>query len=68
MYTVLKRSGEVVPFQIERIINAIKKAFEATKVPYTDNVLEFIALKVTADFAPKVRNDIIEVESIQDSV
>ena len=68
MYTVLKRSGEIVPFQIERIINAIKKAFEATKVPYTDNVLEFIALKVTADFAPKVRNDIIEVESIQDSV
>ena len=68
MYTVLKRSGEVVPFQIERIINAIRKAFEATKVPYTDNVLEFIALKVTADFAPKVKNDIIEVESIQDSV
>ena len=33
MYTVLKRSGEVVPFQIERIINAIKKAFEQQILP-----------------------------------
>ena len=68
MYKVKKRDGKIVPFEIEKIEVAIKKAFDAEKVNYDESIIDFIALKVTADFAPKVKNNIIGVEDIQDSV
>ena len=68
MYQVIKRDGRRVDFNITRISNAITKAFEATKVPYTADVINLLSLQVTADYAPKVKNDSIEVETIQDSV
>ena len=68
MYKVRKRDGKIVPFEIEKIKDAIKKAFEAEKVNYDENVIDFLALKVTAEFADKVKDNIIDVESIQDSV
>jgi len=68
MYKVRKRDGKVVPFEIEKIKNAIKKAFEAEDVNYDENVIDFIALKVTAAFEPSIKNNIIDVEVIQDNV
>ena len=68
MYRVSKRDGKVVDFDIRKIIDAIRKAFEATGVSYNENVLDFIALKVTSDFQEKIKDDLVQVESIQDSV
>ncbi len=68
MYKVRKREGKIVPFDIEKIKNAMKKAFEAKNVKYDDDVLDFLALKTTADFQSKVKDNIIDVEDIQDSV
>ena len=68
MYKVRKREGKVVNFEIEKIKEAINKAFEAEEVNYTEDIIDFLALKVTADFAPKVKDNIIKVEDIQDSV
>jgi len=68
MYKVKKRSGRSVEFKIEKIKNAMKKAFEAEKVAVDDNVLDFMALKVTSDFQDKIKDDKIAVEDIQDSV
>lgn len=68
MYKVRKRDGKVVQFEIEKIKDAIKKAFEAEKVNYDENVIDFIALKVTAAFEPSIKNNIIDVEVIQDNV
>ena len=68
MYKVKKRNGKIVEFKIEKISNAIKSAFEAENKEFTDNVIDFIALKVTANFEPKIVNGIISVEDIQDSV
>ena len=68
MYNVVKRDGRSVEFNITRICNAITKAFDATGIPYSPDVINLLALQVTADFAPKVSNDQIEVEAIQDSV
>ena len=68
MYKVRKRDGKVVPFEIEKIKNAIKKAFEAEKVNYDENVIDFISLKVTAAFEPSIKNNIVDVETIQDNV
>ncbi|MCI8394444.1 MAG: ribonucleoside triphosphate reductase [Bacilli bacterium] len=68
MYKVRKREGKIVRFDLEKIKNAIKKAFDAEKRKYDDDVIDFIALKVTSDFEPKLEGDIIRVEDIQDSV
>ena len=54
MYHVVKRDGSIVDFNIDKIKVAIIKAFEATNKEYDENVIDFIALKVTADFAKKV--------------
>ena len=68
MYNVVKRDGRSVDFNITRISNAITKAFDATGIPYSPDVIDLLALRVTADFAPKVDHDLIGVEAIQDSV
>ena len=68
MYQVLKRDGKIASFEIEKISAAIKKAFEAMDRDFTANIIDFLALKVTADFEPKIKNELISVEDIQDSV
>ncbi len=68
MYKVRKRDGKIVPFELQKITEAIKKAFEAEETNYDDNVIDFLGLKVTADFNDKVKNNIIDIEDIQDSV
>ena len=68
MYDVIKRDGKIANFNISKIANAIKMAFDACKKQYNQDTIDFLALKVTADFEPKVENDRISVEKIQDSV
>ena len=68
MYKVVKRDGQITEFDIYKISAAITKAFEALNKQYTPNVIDFLALKVTANFEPKIKNDLIQVEDIQDSV
>ena len=68
MYKVIKRDGQVVEFDIKKIANAITKAFTAKERQYCESVIDFLALKVTADFEPKIKDEKIAVEDIQDSV
>lgn len=68
MYSVVKRDGKEVGFDIKKITYAIEKAFSSINKEYDENVIDFIALKVTSDFASKVNNQKISVEDIQDSV
>lgn len=68
MYKVRKRNGKVVNFEITKISNAMKKAFEASEKNYDDDMIDFLAIKVTSDFENKVKDNIISVEDIQDSV
>ena len=68
MYTVLKRDGKIVEFDIKKISDAISLAFEAQERNYLPSIIELLALKVTADFEPKIRDGHITVEDIQDSV
>ena len=68
MYQVIKRDGKIVDFDITKIANAIKKAFEATNTEYNDSVIDFLALKVSADFLPKIKDGKVAVEDVQDSV
>ncbi|MBQ7383728.1 MAG: ribonucleoside triphosphate reductase [Clostridia bacterium] len=68
MYQVLKRDGKVVDFKMEKISEAIKLAFEAQEKNYHPDVIDLLGLKVTADFEPKIKEGLIAVEDIQDSV
>ncbi|MBO4573655.1 MAG: ribonucleoside triphosphate reductase [Clostridia bacterium] len=68
MYQVIKRDGYLVDFDIQKISLAITKAFDALGKQYHPSVIDFLALKVTADFENKVKDGKIAVEDIQDSV
>ena len=68
MYAVLKRNGQVVEFSLSKITQAITLAFDAQQRQYNSDIIDFLALKVTADFEPKIKDHNIAVEDIQDSV
>ncbi len=68
MIQVLKRDGSRVGFTLSKINDVIMKAFTATHMKYNDDVVDLLALRVTADFQSKVRDGAIYVEDIQDSV
>ena len=68
MYRVLKRDGSTVDFDVTKISAAMIKAFEAQEKQYHPSVINLLALQVTSDFEPKIKNDTIAVEDIQDSV
>jgi len=68
MYQVIKRDGKIAEFSITKIANAIKKAFDAQGKNYHQDIIDFLALKVTSDYQDKIENGYITVEAIQDSV
>ena len=68
MITVIKRDESKQEFKIGKISTAIEKAFMAEHKFYTKDIIDMLALRVTADFNRKIHNDEISVEDIQDSV
>ena len=68
MYQVVKRDGKVADFDLAKIGVAIQKAFEAQAKQYNQDIINLLALRVTADYEDKIKDDKIGVEEIQDSV
>ncbi len=68
MYQVTKRDGTVAEFNINKISAAIAKAFDAQGKQYHPSVMDMLALRTTADFESKIKDGLIAVEDIQDSV
>ena len=68
MLQVRKRDGQIKGFEIKKIENAIERAFLAEHKYYNQDIISMLALRTTADFNSKVKNDIVDVEDIQDSV
>lgn len=68
MFQVEKRDGTIAKFQMKKITDAIGKAFGAKDMQFSDDMLQMLALRVTADFQSKIKDGKISVESIQDSV
>ncbi len=68
MYQVIKRDGQIADFDISKISSAITKAFEANDKQYNPNIIDLLALRVTADFESKIKDGTVSVEDIQDSV
>ena len=67
MYQVKKRNGQIIDFKLSKISQAIIGAFTELNKPYTDDVIDMLSLKVTADFMDKIHDGIVSVEDIQDS-
>ena len=68
MYRVLKRDGGTVDFDVSKISAAIEKAFVGCEKQYHPTVIDMLALRVTSDFEGKIKDEVISVEDIQDSV
>ena len=69
MIKILKRDGSIKDFDIKKIENAIERAFIQEHKFYTHDLIEMLALRVTADFNSKIKADeTVSVEDIQDSV
>lgn len=68
MIEVVKRDGEIADFCLNKITEAIKKAFKATDKDFNNEILELLSLRVTADFQTKMKDGRITVEEVQDSV
>lgn len=68
MFQVVKRDGEVAQFQLSKITDAIGKAFNANEKQYSEDMLNLLGLRVTADFQDKIQKENVSVEDIQDSV
>lgn len=68
MITVKKRDGSYVDYRIQKIQDAMRKAFVSTQTPVSDDVLELLALRATADAGKHANDGVLEVEAIQDSV
>ena len=68
MYQVVKRDGKIAGFDISKISAAITKAFEAIQKEYNPDIIDLLALRVTADYQDKIRDGRVTVEDIQDSV
>ena len=67
-FKVMKRDGAIAEFNLDKISGAIKKAFNATENLYNDDIINLLALRVTAMFQSKVKDGTISVEDIQDCV
>ncbi len=67
-FSIKKRDGAVVDFNISKISAAIEKAFKGCDKKTHPSIIDMLALRVTADFEDKIKDDIITVEDVQDSV
>ncbi len=65
---VRKRDCKITKFDLYKIKSAISRAMVAEKMMYTEEVLDLLALRVSSEMQGKVQNEVIDVESIQDSV
>ena len=68
MYSIIKRDGKVVDFDLSKISGAIEKAFVAQKREYNKQIIDMLALNAVSDSEKKAVDGKVDVESIQDSV
>ena len=68
MFHVIKRNGDTADFTLTKINDVIMKAFNATGMEFSNDIIDLLALRVTADFQDKVKDGAVHVEDVQDSV
>lgn len=67
MYQVVKRDGKIGEFDIKKISKAIGLFISQGRATHP-SVIDMLALRVTSDFEPGIKDDKVAVEDIRDSV
>ena len=67
MFQVKKRDGKLVDYDMSKISMALTKAFNSRGVNYNADIINMLTLRVSADFAKKIKDNVVTVEDIQDS-
>ncbi|MDE6714297.1 MAG: hypothetical protein K2K20_11230, partial [Lachnospiraceae bacterium] len=62
MFYVIKRDGEQADFTLTKINDAIMKAFNAVEKQYNNDIIDLLAIRVTADFQDKIKEGAVHVE------
>ena len=68
MLSVRKRDGRIVPFDYHFINKAIHNAFASLYADKTDNISTLVTSKVCNILESDVKNEVIDIETIQDTV
>ena len=68
MLSIRKRDGSLQEFELGKIQKAIEKAFMAEHKFYNDDIINMLSLRATATMNSKIRNDVVDIEDVQDSV
>ena len=68
MYQIKKRNSELEMFELSKIKSAITRTFESCNRSYQDSIIETLAIKSIANAEKKIKDNILSVEDIQDSV
>jgi len=68
MLQIKKRDGSLENFEIEKVMNAIEKAFIAEHKFYNKDIIQMLALRSVAEFNKKVVDDVVGLEDVQDGV
>ena len=68
MLSIRKRDGSLEEFELSKVSKAIEKAFMAEHKFYNDDIINMLSLRVAATMNSKIRNDVIDIEDVQDSV
>ena len=53
---------------MSKISTALSKAFNAVNINYNADILNMLTLRVSADFSKKIKDNVVSVEDVQDSV
>ena len=56
MYRVIKRDGKIKDFDITKIVDAIRSAFESKQKDFNESTIELLALRVTAHYQDKIQH------------
>lgn len=67
-YQIKKRNGDLEMFELAKIKSAIKRTFDSCDRNYQDSIIELLAIKSIANAETKVKDSVLSVEDIQDSV
>ena len=68
MYQVKKRNGDICLFDLNKVKQAMKKTFESCNRNYQDSIIDMLSLKAIANAETKIKDSVLNVEDIQDSV
>lgn len=68
MYQIRKRDESIVPFEMQKINDAVKRAFESCGRSYIDSIIDTICIRSLAKAEKTIKENVLSVENIRESI